>query len=110
MFSKVSIPVLGIIENMAVHHCSACGHEEHIFGFGGGERLAREQQVPFLGSMPLNLKIREQLDGGKPTVAADETSDLSQQFISMARNVALNLAARPKNYGARFPKIVVEQT
>lgn len=92
MFRKVHVPVLGVIENMATHICSNCGHEEHIFGEGGGERIARDYQTQLLGSLPLNLAIRQQADGGCPTVAADPESDLAMLYRVIAIKVAAGLA------------------
>ena len=94
MFSKVHIPVLGVVENMAVHVCSNCGHAEHLFGEGGGVRLAEEYGVELLGSMPLSMMIREQADGGKPTVIAEPDCQISLLYQDMARNVAARIAAR----------------
>lgn len=91
MFRKVNVPVLGVVENMATHVCSACGHEEHIFGEGGGERIAREYQTQLLGSLPLELAIREQMDVGKPTVIADPEGDVAESYRRIARQMAANL-------------------
>lgn len=93
MFRKVNIPVLGVVENMAVHICSNCGHAEHLFGEGGGVRLADEYGVELLGSMPLSLTIREQADGGRPTVVAEPESQLSLLYQDMARHVAARVSA-----------------
>ncbi len=92
MFRKVRIPVLGVVENMATHVCSRCGHEEAIFGTGGGDRLARDYDVDVLASMPLHLSIREQTDGGKPTVVADPDSDMAGRYQWMARRTMANVA------------------
>ncbi|MFA5677952.1 MAG: iron-sulfur cluster carrier protein ApbC [Pseudomonas sp.] len=94
MFRKVNIPVLGVVENMAVHICSNCGHAEHLFGEGGGVRLAEEYGVELLGSMPLSMMIREQADGGTPTVVAEPECQISLLYQDMARNVAARIAAR----------------
>jgi len=96
MFEKVAVPVLGLIENMAVHVCTNCGHAEHIFGHGGGERVAAQYGVPFLGSLPLELGIREQGDAGTPIVAAAPDSAVAQAYRSVARRVAAQLALRPR--------------
>ena len=96
MFEKVAVPVLGLIENMAVHICTNCGHAEHIFGHGGGERVAAQYGVPFLGSLPLELGIREQGDAGTPIVAAAPDSAVAQAYRSVARRVAAQLALRPR--------------
>ena len=93
MFRKVNIPVLGVVENMAVHICSNCGHAEHLFGEGGGVRLADEYGVELLGSMPLSMTIREQADGGRPTVVAEPESQLSLLYQDMARHVAARVSA-----------------
>ena len=91
MFRKVNVPVLGVVENMALHICSHCGHEEPIFGAGGGERIATQYQCPLLGSLPLDLSIREQADGGKPSVATDSESAISQIYRRIARRTAAEL-------------------
>ncbi|MCG6117795.1 MAG: iron-sulfur cluster carrier protein ApbC [Aquimonas sp.] len=110
MFRKVEVPVLGIVENMAIHVCSKCGHAEHIFGEGGGERMAAQYGVPLLGALPLDIRIREQADGGVPTVALDAASELSLRYRAIARRAAgrLSLQARNKTFG--FPKIVMQDT
>lgn len=110
MFEKVEIPVLGIVENMSTHICSKCGHEEHIFGAGGGQRMADEYDVDFLGGIPLDIRIREQTDGGKPTVAAEPDGRLAQIYRDIARRVAGKLAKQKKDYSAKFPGIVIQQT
>lgn len=91
MFRKVNVPVLGVVENMAIHICTNCGHEEHIFGAGGGERIARDYQTELLGSLPLNLSIRENADNGNPSVAADPESAISQKYRAIARKLSANL-------------------
>ncbi len=108
MFQKVSVPVLGIVENMATHVCSQCGHEEHVFGAGGGERMAREYQLPLLGALPLDIRIREQMDAGVPTVVAMPESDLTLRYREIARRAAAHLAQQTLNKAIAFPKIVVE--
>ena len=107
MFGKVSIPILGLIENMATHLCSNCGHEEAIFGQGGGAAMAAEYGVPLLGSLPLDITIREQADNGLPTVAADPESELSQRYRKVARTTALLLSERERNFANKFGKISV---
>jgi ATP-binding protein involved in chromosome partitioning len=92
MFQKVSVPVLGIVENMSTHVCSACGHEEAIFGHGGGARMAEQYGVALLGSLPLDIRIREQADSGSPLVAALPDSDLAQRYRDLARRAAARLA------------------
>jgi ATP-binding protein involved in chromosome partitioning len=96
MFEKVQVPVLGLVENMAVHTCSQCGHVEHVFGEGGGARMADQYGVPLLGSLPLELAIREQGDAGVPVVAAAPDSAPAQAFRAVARALAMRLAARPR--------------
>ncbi|OGT18939.1 MAG: ATPase [Gammaproteobacteria bacterium RBG_16_57_12] len=108
MFEKVAVPVLGIVENMSIHICSQCGHEEHIFGRGGGEKMARQYQVDFLGALPLDIQIRQQADGGYPTVVQDPEGRIAQIYRDIARHVAARLSLRGKNYASVFPKIVVQ--
>jgi ATP-binding protein involved in chromosome partitioning len=110
MFEKVNVPVLGIIENMATHICSSCGFEEHIFGEGGGARMAEQYNVPLIGSLPLDIRIREQADGGTPSVAAMPDSDIAWRYREIARNAAARLALRSRNKAIQFPKIVVQNT
>jgi len=93
MFQKVEVPVLGIVENMSTHLCSQCGHEEHIFGAGGGRRMADEYGVELLGELPLDIRIREQADGGKPTVAVEPASALGRAYVDLGRRVSARLAA-----------------
>jgi ATP-binding protein involved in chromosome partitioning len=93
MFRKVAVPVLGIVENMATHVCSQCGHEEHVFGAGGGGRMAAQYGVPLLGSLPLDIRIREQTDGGRPTVVAEPDGRIAQAYHEIARRAAGRLAA-----------------
>ncbi len=108
MFEKVEVPVLGIVENMSIHICSQCGHAEHIFGAGGGERMAQEHGVDLLGSLPLDIHIREQADSGNPTVAAMEDSQVSQIYRAIARKAAAKLATRARDHSAAFPNIVIQ--
>jgi ATP-binding protein involved in chromosome partitioning len=108
MFEKVEVPVLGIVENMSTHVCSNCGHEEHIFGAGGGEAMAEQYAVPFLGSLPLDIRIREQADSGTPTVAAMPDSDLAARYRSIARNATGRLSRQPRNKSLGLGKIVVQ--
>ncbi len=110
MFEKVKVPVLGIIENMAVHICSNCGHAEHIFGSGGGEFLADKYDVPLLGSLPLALQIREQTDSGRPTVIADPDGDITGAYLDIARRAAARLSLQARDHGAIFPTISIENT
>jgi ATP-binding protein involved in chromosome partitioning len=108
MFEKVEVPVLGIVENMATHICSNCGHEEHIFGEGGGARMAEQYEVPYLGSLPLDIRIREQADSGNPTVAAIPDSELTARYREIARNAAGRLSRQPRNKSLGLGKIVVQ--
>jgi ATP-binding protein involved in chromosome partitioning len=110
MFEKVAVPVLGIVENMSVHVCSNCGHAEHIFGVGGGARMAKEYGVKLLGELPLDAHIREEADGGRPTVAAAPDSPRARAYFEMARRTAAALAVRARDRSSLFPKIVVEET
>jgi ATP-binding protein involved in chromosome partitioning len=110
MFEKVNVPVLGIVENMSTHVCSNCGHEEHIFGEGGGASMAAQYDVPLLGSLPLDIRIREQADSGTPTVAAMPDSDIAARYREIARNAAGRLSLRARNKAIAFPKIVVQNT
>jgi ATP-binding protein involved in chromosome partitioning len=110
MFRKVSIPVLGVVENMSTHVCTACGHEDSIFGVGAGERIAGDFNVPLLGSLPLDARIREQADAGRPTVAADPDSAAAAAFRAAARRMAAELAVQGRDYSAKFPKIVIEDS
>jgi len=110
MFEKVNVPVLGVIENMGVHVCSQCGHAEHVFGAGGGERMAAQYGVQLLGSLPLDTRIREEADGGKPTVVAAPDSTRAKAYCELARRTAGELARRSKDRSATFPKIIVEDT
>ncbi len=109
MFEKVEVPVLGVVENMGLYVCPECGHEDHIFGEGGGERMAAQYSVPFLGSLPLNGRIREQADGGEPTVAADPECPESRIYRQVARQMAAELSLRARDYSTRFPRIVIEE-
>lgn len=108
MFEKVSVPVLGVVENMAVFCCPNCGHEEHIFGQDGGKRMADEFSVPLLGSMPLDLNIRLQADTGQPTLVAAPDSKVAQLYKAMARKLAADLSRLPKDYSARMPGVSVQ--
>jgi ATP-binding protein involved in chromosome partitioning len=110
MFEKVEIPVLGIVENMSTHICSKCGHEEHVFGEGGGSRMAEQYDVDFLGALPLDMRIREETDTGKPTVVADPECRISHIYRDIARRVAAKLSLQKKNYASKFPNIVIQNT
>jgi len=108
MFEKVAVPVLGIIENMSTHFCSECGHEEHIFGEGGGQRMSEQYDVDLLGALPLDIKIREGVDNGRPTVAMEPESRITQIYREIARKASAKLALQAKDYSSKFPKIVVQ--
>jgi ATP-binding protein involved in chromosome partitioning len=104
----VEVPVLGIVENMSIHICSECGHEEHIFGEGGGQRMSEQHNVDFLGALPLDKRIREETDSGKPTVVAEPDSRIAQIYREIARRTAAKLSLKTKDYAARFPQIVIQ--
>ena len=110
MFEKVEVPVLGLVENMTTHICSQCGHEESIFGAGGGQRMARDYGVELLGSLPLDIRIREQTDGGKPTVIAEPDSAVTATYRAIARKAAARLATQSRNLKIQFPSIVIQNT
>jgi len=110
MFEKVEVPVLGIVENMSTHICSKCGHEEHIFGAGGGQKMAEENDVDFLGALPLDIRIREETDAGKPTVVAEPDCRISQTYREIARRTAAKLSLQKKDMTAKFPNIVIQST
>jgi ATP-binding protein involved in chromosome partitioning len=110
MFEKVGIPIIGVVENMSVHICSNCGHAEHIFGSGGGEKMCADFGVDFLGSLPLELSIRELADAGKPTVVGAPDSKAAELYRAIARKVAVHVAAKAKDLSAKFPTIVVQNT
>ena len=109
MFEKVGVPILGIVENMAVHVCSNCGHVEHIFGADGGKRMATEYGMEYLGALPLNMQIRLQADSGKPTVVSDPDSDVAGLYKAVARKVALAIAAKNKDFSSKFPSIKISK-
>ena len=110
MFEKVGVPILGIVENMAVHVCSNCGHAEHIFGAGGAERMAKQYGVEVLGALPLALKIREQADAGRPTVVAEPDSEEARLYMAVARRIAAKLSEQSKDYSAKFPTITISKS
>jgi ATP-binding protein involved in chromosome partitioning len=110
MFEKVGIPILGIVENMSIHICSKCGHEEHIFGSGGGDRMAKDYEVQMLGALPLDMSIREQGDSGKPSVVADPDGRVAEIYRAIARRVAVKIADQAKDMTSKFPNIVVQNT
>lgn len=108
MFNKLNVPILGVVENMSVYHCSNCGHEERIFGRGGAQKLTQEFGIKLLGSMPLDMQIREATDNGQPPVVQDPTGQYAEAFCVLARNAAGQLALQQRDYSAKFPKIVVQ--
>jgi ATP-binding protein involved in chromosome partitioning len=110
MFEKVGVPILGIVENMAVYVCPNCGHSEHIFGADGGRRMATEYGVDYLGALPLNLSIREQADSGRPSVVADPDGEIAGLYRGVARQVAVKIAAKAKDYSSKFPSISISKT
>ncbi len=109
MFEKVGVPILGIVENMAVHVCSQCGHVEHIFGADGGKKMAAEYGMDYLGALPLALQIRLQADNGKPTVVSDPAGEVAAIYQAVARKVALSIAAKNKDFSSKFPSIKISK-
>ena len=110
MFEKVGIKIVGIVENMSTHICSKCGHEEHIFGAGGGEKMCADYDTEFLGGLPLDIRIREQADSGTPTVVADPDGNIARVYKQIARRIAVKVADMAQDHSAVFPKIVVQST
>jgi ATP-binding protein involved in chromosome partitioning len=110
MFEKVGVPILGIVENMSLHLCSQCGHEERIFGAGGGERMGKDYDVELLGALPLDIAIREQTDSGKPPVVSDPDGRIAGIYRQIARRVAVKIADKAQDHTAAFPKIVIQNT
>jgi ATP-binding protein involved in chromosome partitioning len=109
MFEKVGVPILGIVENMAVHVCTNCGHVEHIFGADGGRKMAAEYGMDYLGALPLNMQIRLQADSGQPTVVSDPDSEVASLYKAVARKVAIAIAAKNKDFSSKFPTITVSK-
>jgi ATP-binding protein involved in chromosome partitioning len=109
MFEKVGVPILGVVENMAVHVCSNCGHAEHIFGEGGGQRLAQQYGAEYLGALPLDIRIRLQADSGKPTVVSEPDGEVAKIYKSVARHVAVKIAQKAKDFSTKFPTITVSK-
>jgi ATP-binding protein involved in chromosome partitioning len=109
MFEKVGVPILGIVENMAVHVCSQCGHQEHIFGADGGKRMAKDYELDYLGALPLAMAIREQADSGRPTVVSDPDGEVASIYKALARQVAVKVAAKAKDFSAKFPTISISK-
>lgn len=110
MFNKVNVPVLGIVENMSMHICSNCGHEEAIFGSGGGVAMAEKNNIDLLGSLPLDINIRKFADSGKPTVVAEPDARVTEIYKSIARKMAAKLALKGKDYSSKFPNIVIQNS
>ena len=110
MFEKVGIPIIGIVENMSTHICSNCGHEEHIFGAGGAEKMCKDFNAEFLGALPLDIHIREQTDSGKPTVVADPDGRVAEIYRRIARRVAVKISEQAKDMTSKFPNIVIQNT
>jgi ATP-binding protein involved in chromosome partitioning len=109
MFQKVNVPILGIVENMAVHVCSQCGHVEHIFGRDGGKKMAESQGIDYLGALPLQLSIREQTDSGCPTVVAEPDGEVARIYKTIARAVAVKIAQQGKDFSSKFPPVTVSK-
>jgi ATP-binding protein involved in chromosome partitioning len=109
MFEKVGVPILGVVENMAVHVCSNCGHVEHIFGSEGGKKMAAEYKMDYLGALPLDIRIREQADSGKPTVVSDPDGEIAGIYKAVARQVAVSIAAKNKDFSSKFPSIKISK-
>jgi len=110
MFEKVGIPILGLVENMSIHVCPKCGHESHIFGSGGAERMCQDYGTELLGQLPLDQSIREQADSGKPTVVADPDGRAAEIYRRIARRCAVRIAESQKDMTSKFPNIVVQNT
>ncbi|MGL1835019.1 iron-sulfur cluster carrier protein ApbC [Rhodocyclaceae bacterium SMB388] len=110
MFEKVGVPIVGIVENMSLHICSKCGHEEPIFGTGGGQKLCEDYSIPFLGALPLDMQIRQEADGGTPTVVADPDGRIAAIYRDIARKVAVRVAEKAKDMSHKFPSIVIQNT
>ncbi|MFO1258593.1 MAG: iron-sulfur cluster carrier protein ApbC [Gammaproteobacteria bacterium] len=108
MFEKVSVPILGVVQNMSMHVCERCGHQEAIFGVGGGQDMAKRYEVPFLGDLPLDSRIRQQSDEGCPSVVAERDGEIAKMYRDIAKKLAAKLSLKPINYSAAMPKIVVE--
>ena len=109
MFEKVGVPILGLVENMAVYCCPNCGHVEHIFGADGGKKMAAQYKLDYLGALPLNMSIREQADSGRPTVVADPDGEIAAIYKAVARQVAVKIADKAKDFSSKFPTIKVSK-
>ena len=110
MFEKVGIPIIGLVENMSIHICSNCGHAEHIFGQGGAQKMSEDYEVAVLGALPLDIHIRQQADGGKPTVVAEPNGQVAAMYREIARKVAIAVADSAKDMTGKFPSIVMQNT
>jgi ATP-binding protein involved in chromosome partitioning len=110
MFEKVGVPIVGIVENMSMHVCSKCGHAEAIFGEGGAAKMCADYNVPFLGGLPLDIRIREQTDSGRPTVVADPDGAIAQIYREIARRTAVFVAQKAEDFSGKFPSIVIQNT
>jgi ATP-binding protein involved in chromosome partitioning len=110
MFEKVGVPILGIVENMAVYCCPQCGHVEHVFGAEGGRRMAADYGVDYLGELPLNRSIRENADAGHPSVVSDPDGEIAAIYKTVARQVAVKIAQKAKDFSAKFPTITISKT
>jgi ATP-binding protein involved in chromosome partitioning len=110
MFEKVGVPILGLVENMAIHVCTNCGHKEHVFGEGGGQKMSEDFNIHYLGALPLDIQIRQQADSGVPTVVSDPNGDLALIYKEIARKVAIQIAELSKDMSLKFPTIVVQNT
>jgi ATP-binding protein involved in chromosome partitioning len=109
MFEKVGVPILGVVENMSVHVCEKCGHTEHIFGEDGGKRYAAEKGIDYLGALPLNLSIRVNADSGRPTMVTDPDGEIAGIYKAVARQVAIKIAAKAKDFSSKFPSIKISK-
>ncbi len=109
MFEKVGVPILGLVENMAVHICTQCGHAEHIFGADGGKRMATEYGIEYLAGLPLAMQIREHADSGRPTVVSDPDGDVATIYKMLARKIAVKVASKAKDFSAKFPTITISK-
>ena len=110
MFEKVGIPILGVVENMSFHTCSKCGHESHIFGSGGAEKMSKDYSTELLGQLPLDEAIRSHADSGKPTVVSDPDGKVTEIYRRIARRCAVKIAESQRDMTSKFPNIVVQNT
>lgn len=110
MFEKVGVPILGVVENMSIHVCPECGHKSHIFGSGGAEKLCRDYGTELLGQLPLDIRIRELADSGRPTVVAEPESNAAEIYRRIARRCAVRISDLQKDRSGKFPEIVVQNT